>query len=211
MHIYIYIRTDGRTDGWIDICEIWTVYCRHARKLNRFHINCLRRLLRITWQDIIPDPDVLMCAGLQRIHSLLKKAQLRWAGHVVRMIDERLPKRLLYGELSDRRRSTGGQCKLYIKTLKSPLKAFEIKNESWESLATERGTWRSLIRKGTESYEQTRIRQAEEKRLLRKSSAAETSSASITALPCPNFDRTFRTRIGLNSHIRTHRLHATDQ
>ena len=58
-------------------CEIWTVYCRHARKLNRFHINCLHRLLRITWQDMIPDTEVLKCAGLQSIHALLKKAQLR--------------------------------------------------------------------------------------------------------------------------------------
>ena len=77
--------------------------------------------------------------------------------------------------------------------------------------AAERGTWRSVIRKGAELYEQTRIRQAEEKRLLGKSSAAETSSAIITALQCPNCDRTFRARIGFISHIRTHRLHATDQ
>ena len=26
-------------------CDIWTVYCRHARKLNILYINCLRRLL----------------------------------------------------------------------------------------------------------------------------------------------------------------------
>ena len=30
---------------------------------------------------------------------LLKRSQLRWAAHVVIMSDERLPKRLLYGEL----------------------------------------------------------------------------------------------------------------
>ena len=72
-------------------CETWKVYCRHARKLNKFHINCLCRLLRITWQDMIPDTEVLKCAGLQSIHALLEKAQLPWAGHVVRMCDERLP------------------------------------------------------------------------------------------------------------------------
>ena len=86
--------------------------------------------------------------------------------------------------------------------IKTPsLMAFEINNESWKILAAERGICRSLIRKGPESYEQTRIRQAEEKRLLRKSSAAETSSAIITALPRPNCDKTFRARIGLISHI----------
>ena len=39
------------------------------------------------------------------------------------------------------------------------------------------------------------------KRLLRKSSAAEASSAINTDLQCPNCDRTFRTQIGLISHI----------
>jgi hypothetical protein len=27
-------------------CESWTVYSRHGRKLNHFHISCLRRILR---------------------------------------------------------------------------------------------------------------------------------------------------------------------
>ena len=107
--------------------------------------------------------------------------------------------------------STGGQRKRYKDSLKSSLKAFEINNKSWESLAAERGPWRSLIRKGAESYEQTKIRQAKETRLLRKSSAGETGSAIITALPYPNCDRTVRARIGLISHTLTHRLHETDQ
>ena len=192
-------------------CETWAVYCRYARKLNRFHINCLCRLLRITWQDMIPDTEVLKCAGLQSIHALLKTAQLQWAGHVVRMSEERLPKHLLYGQLSEGRRSTGSQRKRYKDSLKSSVNAFERNNKSWESLAAQRGTWCSLVRKGAESYEQTRIRQVEEKRLLHKASAAETGSAIITAVPCLNCGRTFRARIGLISHIRTHHLHVTDQ
>ena len=79
------------------------------------------------------------------------------------MSDERLPKPLRYGELSEERVSTGGQRKRYKDAFKSSLKAFENNNESWESLEAERDTWRSLIRKGAESYEQTRIRKAEEK------------------------------------------------
>ena len=100
--------------------------------------------------------------------------------------------------------------KRYKDFFKSFPKVFEM-NEFRESLAAERSTWRNLIRKGAESYEQTRIRQAWEKRPLRKSSAAETGSAIITALPYPNCDRTVRARIGLISHIWTDRLHATNQ
>ena len=38
-------------------CETWTVYQRHAKRLNHFHISCLRKLLKIKWQDRIPGTD----------------------------------------------------------------------------------------------------------------------------------------------------------
>ena len=75
------------------------VYQRHAKRLNHFHTSCLRKLLKIKWQDKIPDTKVLKRAGMQSLHTLLKLAQLRWAGHVTRMPEERLPKKILYGEL----------------------------------------------------------------------------------------------------------------
>ena len=79
-------------------CETWTVYQRHAKRLNHFHTSCLRKLLKIKWQDQIPDTEVLKRAGMQSVHTLLKLAQLRWTGHVTRMSNERLPKKILYGE-----------------------------------------------------------------------------------------------------------------
>ena len=90
-------------------CETWTVYQRHAKKLNHFHLSCLGKLLKIRWQDKIPDTEVLTKAKMQSIHTLLKLAQLRWTGHVTRMSDERLPKKVLYGELQEGKRSQGGQ------------------------------------------------------------------------------------------------------
>jgi len=76
-------------------CETWTVYQRHIRKLNRFHLTCLRKLLRIGWHDMILDTEVLRRTGLPSIDTMLTKAQLRWSGHIVHMGEERLPKRLL--------------------------------------------------------------------------------------------------------------------
>ena len=66
-------------------CETWTVYQRHAKRLNHFHTSCLRKLLKIKWQDRIPDTEVLKRARMQSVHTLLKLAQLRWTGHVTRM------------------------------------------------------------------------------------------------------------------------------
>ncbi|XP_069995868.1 uncharacterized protein [Penaeus vannamei] len=111
-------------------CETWTVYQRHARKLNHFHNTCLRKLLGIKWQDRIPDTEVLTRAGLPSIYTILMQSQLRWTGHVVRMPDHRLPKRLLYGKLQQRKRSKGGQKKPFRVTLKASLKAFDINHNS---------------------------------------------------------------------------------
>ena len=78
-------------------CETWTVYSCHARQLNHFYMSCLHKLLNNKWQDTIHDMVVLERAGISSVHTLLPKAQARWAGHVVRMLNSRLPKQLLYG------------------------------------------------------------------------------------------------------------------
>ena len=107
-------------------CETWTVYQRHAKTLNHFHTSCLRKFLKIKWQDRIPDTEVQKRAGMHSVHTLLKLAQLRWTGHVTRMPDKRLPKKILYGELQIGKRSNGGQKKRYKDTLKASLKDFNI-------------------------------------------------------------------------------------
>ena len=119
-------------------CETWTVYQRHARKLNHFHTTCLRKILGIKWQDKIPDTEVLTTAGLPSIYTILMQSQLRWAGHVARMPDHRLPKNLLFGELQHGKRSQGGQKKRPKDTLKAALKAFSISHATWEETAQDR-------------------------------------------------------------------------
>ena len=48
-------------------------------------IPSLRKLLKIKWQVKIPNNEVLKRAAMQSIHTVLKLAQLRWTGHVIRM------------------------------------------------------------------------------------------------------------------------------
>ena len=97
-----------------------------ACQMNDFYTSCLRKLLKIKWQDRIPDTEVLKRAGMQSTHTLLKLAQLRWTGHVIRMLDEHLPKKILYGKLQVGKHSHGGQKKQYKDTLKASHKDFNI-------------------------------------------------------------------------------------
>ena len=48
---------------------------------------------------------------MKSVYTLLKLAQLRWTGHVTRMSNERLPKKVFYGEQQEGKRSQGGQNK----------------------------------------------------------------------------------------------------
>ncbi|KAF7243711.1 Disintegrin and metalloproteinase domain-containing protein 23 [Varanus komodoensis] len=131
-------------------------------------MTCLRRLLRIWWQDKVLDTEVLSRAGLPSVHTLLMKAQTRWAGHVARMSDHRIPKQLFYGELSQGKRSHGGQKKRYKDMLKASLKSLVIDTTSWETLAQDQLTWRTLIHQGCQTSEARRTTIAQEKRALRK-------------------------------------------
>ncbi|BHF80082.1 hypothetical protein SprV_0702320600 [Sparganum proliferum] len=58
--------------------------------------------------------------------------QLRWSGHLVRMDDERLPKRIFYGDVATGSRRQGGKIRPYKDTLKSSLKHLQINPTNWE-------------------------------------------------------------------------------
>ena len=86
-------------------CETSTIYQRHIKKLNHFYTTNLRKILGFTWQKRIPKTEVLTWAFLPSIYTILMQSQLRWTGHVVRIKDHHLPKKLLYGELPHGKRS----------------------------------------------------------------------------------------------------------
>ncbi|BHF82881.1 hypothetical protein SprV_0802602000 [Sparganum proliferum] len=115
--------------------ETWTVYTRQTRRLNHFHLSCLCRILKLRWQDRIPNTYVLERTGILSIYTMLRQLQLRWSDHLVRMDDERLPKRLLYGDLATGSRRQVGQIRRYKDTMKSSLKRQQIKPTNGEDLA----------------------------------------------------------------------------
>nr|VZI48622.1 unnamed protein product [Spirometra erinaceieuropaei] len=95
-----------------------TVWNLHGLQLS----TCLRRILRLKWQNRIPDTDVLERTGILSSYIILRQKQLRRSGQLVRMDDERLPKRLFYGDVATGSRRQGGQIRRYKYTMKSFLK-----------------------------------------------------------------------------------------
>ena len=81
-----------------------------------FNQRCLRTILNVHWTDFVTNIEVLEMAMVTSIEALLLKIQLRWAGHVYMMENHRLPKVILYGELSTGHRDKGAPRKRYNDT-----------------------------------------------------------------------------------------------
>ena len=183
--------------------ESWTLYRRQIKLLERFHISSLQKILGITWRDKVPHRTILERAKCSSMESLLKRNQLRWTGHIVRMSDSRLPKQLLYGELKEGVRSAGGQLKRYKDSTKATMKACHIPASQLEGLAQDRSAWRSAVSAGVRRFEENRNAWLDARRERRHQLREEPTSTN--AFPCPECGRTFAAQIGLHSHLREHR------
>lgn len=183
--------------------ETWTLYRSQIRKLEAYHIQCLQRILNISWEDKITHNEILRRTGCKSIEYMAAQRQLRWVGHVIRMEDERLPKQVLYGELVQGQRLQGGQKKRYKDYLKVALKKCHINPGDLELLARDRATWRRVCQLGLNKLEQDRRDHRDLLRRRRHERAAQ-PGITVDSLVCDICQKACRSRIGLLSHLRMH-------
>ncbi|VDM03028.1 unnamed protein product [Schistocephalus solidus] len=129
--------------------------------------------MKLRWHDKIPDMEVLDRTGILSIHAMLRQVQLRWSGHLVRMDEERLPKRLLCGDVATGARRQGGQKRHCKDTLKKSLKQLQINPVTREDLAQDRPALRSSVKTGSAIYKANRIATAKAKRAARNNQITE--------------------------------------
>ena len=184
--------------------ESWALYSHQERRLNAFHLRCIRRLLGLTWQDRVTNVDILAKAGMSSMFAILTTRRLRWLGHVSRMDDGRIPKDLLFGELASGTRPTGHPAFRFKDVCKRDLKAGNFDASNLETAALDRVSWRSTIRRVVAASEKGRIIRWQEKRARRKE---RTELVSTTAQAvgqqrfiCITCGRSCSSRIGLISH-----------
>lgn len=126
--------------------ETWPTYMRQEKKIHAFHIRMLRRILGVGWQDKVSNVTVLQRTGCRALLEHLKTRRLRWLGHVRRLSDGRLPKDILYGELTTGSRPVGRPMLRFRDVVKRDMKQLGIEAETWEAVAGDRVVWRDLLR-----------------------------------------------------------------
>lgn len=188
--------------------ESWTVYSRHIKQLEGFHIRCLMNILSLSWKDKVPHTEILKRCQMVSIENHLLQRLLRWIGHVIRMDGSRLPKATLFGQIQEGIRKHGGQLKRFRDYLKKQLGKCNIPFNNLENLAADRKGWRALCKKQTAYFEESRTAMKEAARTRkhqRRQMTATPADSPTSSYICPDCGRRCSARIGLLSHQRTHR------
>ena len=106
----------------------------------------LHSIMRITWMDKVTNKEILERTGLPSMADLLIRKNLQWIRHLMRMSPDRLPKQVLYCQLSSGHRKRGRPRLRFKDTIKRNLKMREIKIDSWTSLSQQRDKWRARVK-----------------------------------------------------------------
>ena len=91
--------------------ETWTLKENDKKKLLAFEMKCYRRILRISWKDMIRHEDIRKTIEREEtIIDTTKKSKLRLFGHICRMNDNRLIKHTIFAKI-DRKSRRGRLCR----------------------------------------------------------------------------------------------------
>ena len=123
--------------------ETWHLYAADGKRLNAFHQRCLRRMLKVSYMEHVTNIEILKRTGQRELTEILRERRLRWFGHVVRMGEERIPKRVL-NWIPPGRRKRGRPRLSWRGTLEGDLKKLDITWKEAEDLALQRDQWRRV-------------------------------------------------------------------
>jgi hypothetical protein len=120
-------------------------YRRQVKKLHAFMMRHLLSIMRITWMDKVTNKEILERIGLSSMKDLLIRKNLRWTGHLMSMSPDKIPKQVLYAQLSSCHRKRRRPRHRFKDTIKRNMKLRDIKTYTWTSLSQQIDKWRALV------------------------------------------------------------------
>ena len=76
-------------------CDVWTLKVRERKRMEVVEMNCLRNICGLKRTDRVPNVEIRRRLGKSvSVSQIIDQGVLRWFGHVERMEDERMAKRV---------------------------------------------------------------------------------------------------------------------
>ena len=92
-------------------CEVWSLKVRERKRMEAVEMNCLRNICGLGRIDRAPNVEIRRCGKKVSVSQRIDKGVLRWFGHVERMGDERMAKRVYESDVRGvRRRGRPRKC-----------------------------------------------------------------------------------------------------
>ena len=92
-------------------CEVWSLKVRERKRMEAVEMNCLRNICGLTRIDRVPNVEIRRCGKKVSVSQRIDQGVLRWFGHVERMGDERMAKRVYESDVRGvRRRGRPRKC-----------------------------------------------------------------------------------------------------
>ena len=88
---------------------------------------------------ILSYANALLRADSESVETTVRRRRILFAGFAARMGEERLPRRVMFGEMLGGKGYSGGQEWDWMKDIEEDLKAFGIKFEGWREAAQKAG------------------------------------------------------------------------
>lgn len=135
-------------------CAAWTAGTPELLTLNTTARSILMRIFGFKWYhhvsyDYLVKLCRLMGCHMYPIHLFVKMQRLSFFGHIIRMDNDSLPKKLLFGEIVGGKRAQGRPTPSWIDRVKEDLHDFGLDPKDWiaiKSLALDRIKWRKAIK-----------------------------------------------------------------
>ena len=140
--------------------DTWVPKAQHVKRLNSFHNRCIRTILGVTryqqWKERITSAHLASTFGMQQLISdFVMEQRLRWLGHLGHMGNDRLPKKVLFGELRGKRPCHGTK-RRWRDVARSDTGAIGA-GDRWYELCQDRKQWFELCQKGLETRTRQRL------------------------------------------------------